>query len=137
MKLSRYFLTIGLLTTTAFFSCKKNNKNCVAGTGGNLAIVVFPKHHTVPIFNKANYLDTVFVKFNTNDAPSDGVYDTFFIGMAGNDHVRLEGLKCGKYYFLATGFDTTIQQRVVGAIPFTTDKNDGKTELTIPVTEVH
>lgn len=124
------------LIAIAVISCNHDKKkDCIGGSGGNLTIAAFPQHHTKPILNKANYLDTVFIKYNTLDKPADDKYDTYFVGEEGEDHVHLKGLKCGNYYFFATGFDTTIAQRVSGGIPYTTDKNDGEIDLDIPVTE--
>lgn len=116
---------------------RSDDSGCVAGTGGDLTLVVFPQHHGKPIPNKANYLDTVFVKFNTQDAPSDGVYDKYFVGEAGEDHIHLTGLKCGNYYLFGTGYDTTINQRVKGGIPYTTEQSSGEVDLNLPVTEDH
>jgi hypothetical protein len=88
------------------YSCKrKDDTNCTAGKGGGLTIVAFPQHHGQAILSKTVYLDTVYVEFNTKDAPSNNLsdYDTYFVGEAGEDHVHLTGLKCGNYYLLATG----------------------------------
>ena len=129
-------LTILVITVLSFSACKKN-ETCSAGRGGSLTIVAFPQHHGKPIYNRAVYLDTIYVKFNTQDAPGTNTanYDTYFVGEAGEDHVHMEGLKCGDYYFLGAGFDTTINQRVVGGIPFSTDQKEGEIDLNIPVTE--
>jgi hypothetical protein len=135
--MNKLTLTAAVLLAATVLSCnrKDDNDSCVAGTGGNLTVVAFPQHHTKPIFNKADYPDTVFVKFSTQDAPANDVYDTFFVGEAGEDHVHLTGLKCGTYYLFGAGYDTSIHQRVVGGVPFTTDKKDGELNVYIPVTE--
>jgi hypothetical protein len=135
MMLSRFFLACLIFTAFAIPACKKKD-NCTAGTGGNLTIVASPKHHAIPIPNKAGYLDTVYLKFNTQEMPATlADYDTLFVGEAGESHVHLEGLKCGSYYIFATGYDTTINARVRGGIPYSTDQNEGEIDLAIPVTE--
>jgi hypothetical protein len=107
-----------------------------APAASNLTIVASPKHHAIPIPNKAGYLDTVYLKFNTQEMPATlADYDTLFVGEAGESHVHLEGLKCGSYYIFATGYDTTINARVRGGIPYSTDQNEGEIDLAIPVTE--
>ena len=126
-------MLFAILSTT---SCKKENK-CSAGTGGNVTIVAFPQHHGKAILNKANYPDTVYVKFNTQESPGTNAsnYDTHFIGKTGEDHVHLTGLKCGDYYILAVGFDTTINHRVLGGIPYSFSQTSGEIDLNVPVTE--
>ncbi len=111
--------------------------NCTAGLGGNLTVAAQLKHHTLVIENHAGYPDTVFVKFNTQDLPgtSPADYDTFFVGEAGEDHVHMAGLKCGDYFLYAAGFDSTINERVTGGIPFSTAQEDGEVSQVIPVTE--
>jgi len=117
-------------------SCKKEKK-CEAGTGGNVTLVGFPKHHTVAIFNQTGYLDTVRLKFNTKESPglNTSDYDIFFTGSVGDADVHCTGLKCGDYYIMATGFDTTINERVLGGIPYTITQESGEIDLDIPVVE--
>lgn len=141
MKKNNAFTVLGLLLAFSFVvtSCKKKD-NCEAGTGGNLTVVAYLKHHGRIIANQPDYSDTVWLKFNTQNAPGSGVsnYDKFFVGEAGEDHVHLTGLKCGDYYFYAAGKDTTLdstQDRVVGGIPFSTDNTSGEVSLDIPVSE--
>ena len=121
------------LTLSMFNSCKK------AGTGGDATVVVFAKHHGNIIWNHAGYPDSVFVKFNTEELPSNPTtnYDALFVGEAGEDHVHCEGLKTGKYYFYATGWDTTINQRVTGGMAIKIKYKDRKDEIDqdIAVTE--
>jgi len=117
-------------------SCKKK-KQCSAGAGGNVTVVVFPQHHGKAIPNKANYPDTVFVKFNTQEFPgtNPALFDAQYIGEAGEDHIHLTGLKCGDYFIYAVGFDTTISQRVTGGIPYSFTQTSGEVDLNVPVTE--
>lgn len=135
---NRFFLIAGLigLASTFLISCKDEN-NCKAGTGGNVTIAAFPKHHGVAIYNQGNYRDTAYLKFNTQDFPGSNPadYDMIVVGDSGEDHVHIEGLKCGDYYIWMTGLDTTINQRVTGGIPYSFSQESGEIDLTIPVTE--
>ncbi len=116
-------------------SCNKKCKN--AGTGGEVVLVAKLQHHGFTIVNRASYLDTVYLKFNTSDSPGENLnsYDTYFVGEAGEDHVHMHGLKCGDYYIYGVGFDTAINDRVKGGIPYSFDKESGEIHLIIPVTE--
>ena len=125
------FVTLSLVST----SCKKDNK-CEAGSGGNLTVVAYLKHHGRIIPNDSARPDTVWVKYNVQDwagAPSGA--DTRFIGEAGEDHVHLEGLKCGDYYFYASGWDTTGPYLVTGGQKFSTEQESGEINFDIAVTE--
>jgi hypothetical protein len=130
-----------ILIFTAFilFACKKDKPvetSCVAGTGGGLTLVAYPEHHGKAIVNISGYPDTVYLKFNTQDFPGSlKNFDRVYVGEEGEDHVHISGLKCGNYYIYATGFDTTINQRVAGGIPFSTSQTSGEVSLKIPVTE--
>ena len=126
---------LSALFVIIFFSCCKKNK-CTAGLGGKVTIVAYPQHHVFPILNKSWYPDTVYLKFNTQNGDSNlAAYNIYFVGEAGENHVHLEGLKCGDYYIYGVGFDTTISKRVKGGIPYSFDKTSGEIDLNIPVTE--
>lgn len=141
MKKTILFLSL-LVLIVGVQSCKKKCKE--AGLGGNLTVVAFLQHHTKPIINHVGYSDTVYVKYNTQDFPGVTVphenppltgFDTYFVGEEGEDHVHLEGLKCGDYYIYGVGMDTTGPYRVLGGIPFSTDKESGEVDLNLPVSE--
>lgn len=142
MKKNLIFSAIVVFTSFALMStsCKKKD-DCDAGTGGNVTVVAYLKHHTRLIANQPGHPDTVFVKFNTQDSPGSNPssYDTYFVGEEGEDHVHLEGLQCGDYYFYATGLDTTLDTianpHVAGGTPFSFDNTSGELELDIAVTE--
>lgn len=132
-----------LALSLSWVSCKKKDEtpppvpSCVAGTGGNVTLVAFPQHHGKAILSRKDYLDSAFVKFNTQDPtgtkPSD--FDAIFVGEEGEDHVHLKGLKCGKYYIMMTGFDTTIHQRVKGGLPLEITETSGEKDINFPVSE--
>ena len=108
-----------------------------AGTGGNVTIAAFPKHHNMPMSSDSNYVDSAFVKFNaTNSLGSNAsAYDLIVPGEPGEDHVHIEGLKTGKYFIFMTGFDTLISQRVSGGIPDVITQSSGEIDLVVPITE--
>ena len=142
---SQSLIILSILISITIFSCKddeddnnNNNNTCTAGTGGSVILVAFPKHHNTPIYNKPNYPDTIFVKFNTKEFPGENpsAYDLVLPGEAPEDHVEIEGLQCGDYYIFAVGFDTTISARVKGGIPYTiAEGTTGEVNINIPVTE--
>jgi len=119
-----------------YTSCKKKDE-CVAGTGGAVAIAAFPQHHSVPIVSDSAHLDTAYVKFNTQDFPGEdpSKYDLVIAGEAGEDHVHIENLKCGDYYIWMTGFDPSINMRVTGGIPYSFTQTSGEIDVIVPVTE--
>lgn len=148
-----YFLALSL--TCVSMQCKK--KGCTdpisinydadakdddgsceyAGTGGNTTIVAKPEHHGTPIVSKIGWVDSAYVKFNTQDSPGSNPanYDLVLAGEEGEDHVHITGMKPGKYYIYMTGFDSTIVQRVAGGIPVTITQTSGEVDQVIPVSE--
>lgn len=93
-------------------SCGRRNK---AGFGGNANITFHAYHHSLPIDSF-----TVYLKFNTLDAPADNDYDTqqASVKVAGNGVATLKGLKKGDYYVFAKGWDPSIQKEVKGGMPY-------------------
>src|SRR5436190_2021171 len=80
---------------------KDDDGSCeYAGTGGNTTIVALPRHHGNAIVGQANYVDSAYVKFNSQDSPGSNPanYDLVVAGEAGEDHVHITGMKPGKYY---------------------------------------
>lgn len=133
-------LLMGLISIS-LTSCKRDKDEdpaLISGLGGNLTIVAKPQHHGDPILNKDAYPDTAYIKFNTLDFPgtNPSSYDTFFAGeTTGEDHVHIEGIKPGKMYIYMAGWDTTINQRVVGGVPVNTKQSIGELIVVVPVTE--
>lgn len=135
-----------MLSTVTFSACHDDDESptCVAGTGGNVTLVLFPKHHGKAITNKPTYPDTAYIKFNTLESPViDTInhiptsYDAIFVGDAGHDHIHCEGLKCGKYYIWVTGFDTssTVQAKVFGGFSRNVTEESGEIDIDVAVTE--
>jgi hypothetical protein len=108
-----------------------------AGTGGNTMMVAFPQHHGVPIISKTVYVDSAYIKFNTQNYPGNTAasYDLVLPGNVGENHVHIPNMKPGKYYIFMTGYDSTINQRVTGGIPYTLTQTSGEVDFNVPVTE--
>lgn len=126
-----------VISFLSIFSCRK--EGCEAGTGGEVTLKIMPEHHGVPIYNSQNYRDTVYVKFNATDfpGPDRSNFDLILWGNANENFVKVSGLKCGQYYIMVSGFDTSAQWniRVVGGIPLNFSESSGEKLVTVPVTE--
>jgi hypothetical protein len=116
------FLFLGLIS-----SC------CREGTNGDATVVVFPKHHGVPVNNHVGYPDSVYVKFNTKDLPGTRPedFDVIFVGEGREDHVHCPNLKCGNYYFYVTGYDSASNSRVVGGMHVKVKHKERKNEIVL------
>ncbi len=125
MKTLRIILGVFTLMI-AVVACKK------AGTGGQVTVAAIPQHH-----GKSIYGATVYVKFNTKDSPGTDAanYDMTIVGDATEEHVHIEGLKKGDYYFYAVGYDSAISMPVYGGVPITIKEKSGEIDLEIPVVE--
>lgn len=131
------FIILSAFLAVSIFSCKKREK-CDGGTDGEAIIKAFVKHHVLTIPNQVGYLDTIYLKFNTKESPGSNLsdYDTYFTGQVGEDFVICNGLKCGDYYLLAAGYDSSINARVFGGIPFTIPSESKETFIIdMPVVE--
>jgi hypothetical protein len=74
-----------------------------------------------------------------SDAPSEDAYDLTQAGNTispGDTYAIISGLKQGKYYLFAKGWDPSISNNVKGGIPYTIS-SDEMQEITVAVTEVH
>ena len=107
------------------------------GVGGNTTLVAKPQHHGVPIISKVGWVDSAFIKFNAQESPGSTApsYDLVVAGNEGEDHVHIPGLKSGKYFIMMTGYDSTINARVVGGIPISIYAESGEVEQVVPVSE--
>ncbi|GAB4135966.1 MAG: hypothetical protein Fur0041_10360 [Bacteroidia bacterium] len=109
--------------------------SCKAGSGGDATVVVSPKHHGVPILSTSAYRDSVFIKFNATDLPENPTtnYDLLFVGTPGEAIIKCDGLKAGKYFIYATGWDPAINERVVGGVALKIKYKERKDELAVEV----
>ncbi len=138
MNTRQTILPLLAFTLAAMVACNgcKDEETCMAGSGGNLTLVVKLEHHTINIPNDSLRPDTVWVKYNASDwANAPQGYDLQVVGDFPEDHVHVEGLKCGQYYLYASGWDTSISQVVKGGIPYNTDQSTGEVIVKIPVVE--
>jgi hypothetical protein len=126
-----------LPATLLFFSCKKDEESCVAGSTGDLTLVIRLQHHEHTITNLKFYRDTIYIKFNSLEFQGmhPANYDAIYIGEFPGDSVIIPNLNCGKYYIFATGMEHIHQERVYGGIPFQTDQKSGRMDVWIPVTD--
>lgn len=128
MKNLTRFAFVLLVTTTTITSCKKND------TGGEVVLVVSPKHHGTPIYGA-----TVYVKFDATESSADITtnYDARFIGESNEASVKIGGLRYGDYFLYAEGYDSTISASVSGGTAVKIKWSERKDELNveIPVVE--
>ena len=127
----KHIKTIGFLAICLFAisSCKR------AGVDGDAILVITPKHHGTIIINHNTYPDSVYVKFNAKDLPSDPThdYDALFVGEVGEDHVHCEGLHTGNYFLFVTGYDSTANARVTGGMAVKIKYKERKEEIALDV----
>lgn len=112
----KYFIVFASLFTIA--SCQPDKKASVGGKGGAATINIYPQHHTIA---KNIINGKVYIRYGLLNAPANGQYDD---SAACTNHDSLlscsfTGLNNGDYYFLATGYDTSINQAVKGGSPYT------------------
>ena len=129
-KLTLFAAIITMIFTT---TCKKEGEpTCNAGTGGNISLVIHPAHHGNPIPGA-----TAYIEFNTqSNAGATSNYDLTVHGEASEDHIHVNGLRCGDYFIYCVGYDSAINQQVFGGIPFVIKPNQsGEIDVHVPVTE--
>jgi hypothetical protein len=117
---------------------EKDDGSCqYGGTGGSTTLIIYPEHHGESIVGTSDYRDSVYIEFNAINFPGydKSVYDLVRPGESGADHITVSGLRPGKYFIMTTGWDSTINERVSGAIPYTLTATAGEVELIVPVIE--
>ena len=125
------FFLFAIIVLASNFSCKKKPS---AGLGGNAKLKIAAKHHGITIDSC-----TISIKFNSLDAPSNGMYDLtqkVSKGVTGESFTIFEGLKPGDYYVYGLGWDPSISNNVKGGIPYTI-KDETDLSIIVPVTETH
>lgn len=101
---------------------------------GKANFVVRLKHHGEVIPNHISHPDTVWVKFNADEAPASlSGYDRFFVGSGTEDHIHMENMSCGKYFMYCAGLDSSSApgERVVGGQAVKVRHRDRKKEVSI------
>lgn len=132
MKNPVYFLFVIVLLVAG---CKHEPFKPIAGKGGNATLVVYPAHH-----GKATELDSmmVYIKYNTQDAPANGVYDDSFscVFINAQYYCTFTGLKNGEYYIYGKGYDYEYSTGVQGGLPHII-KTQQSQNFFLPVSEQH
>ena len=104
-------------------SCTKGSPNITGGgKGGTATIVVTPEHH-------GEFVDSckVYIKYGTNDAPANGVYDdSIACVLADTTPVAVfTGLTTGLYYVYGQGYHSTYTPPYIkGGVPVTVQVQD-------------
>jgi hypothetical protein len=134
--MNRVLLAALLILTVVFSSCKKDEL-CVGGSGGSAGLILYPVHHTEPIFSTPNVPNVAFIKYNASEFPGTdpSAYDIVVFGEPGTDFIEIGGLRCGTYYVYMSGYDPAILQGVSGGIPIRIAENSGVYRINVPVTE--
>jgi len=127
----RIYTFILCLLCVGLLCCRK--KPDVGGKGGYAILDVQPQHHGVAK-NIVNC--TLYIKYNTLDAPANGVYDdstvcTIADSMAKGAFTQLSN---GNYYIYGYGYDSSIKQNIKGGTSYTISKQSEQTML-LPVSE--
>lgn len=121
------------MSLMAIAGCKHDDQTSIGGKGGSATLKVYPQHHQV----SEDLIDMkVYVKYNTQDAPANGLYDdsATCTYSAGKVEAVFSGLKNGDYYFYSHGYDTVYQQPVRGGTPYKLSKQETQ-DMTVPVSE--
>jgi hypothetical protein len=117
----------------SLYGCTHPDHEPVAGKGGNASLLVYGKHH-----HKGEKIDPlkVYIKYNSLDAPTNGVYDDSVTGVKRDSILSclLSGLRNGKYYLYATGVDTSVSENLKGGLPYTI-KTQGQHVVEIAIGE--
>lgn len=129
-------LTFAVVTATAalsFAGCRKDDDD-TAGKGGSATLRIRPEHHGVPVDSCR-----IYIKYNAQDAPSDGRYDDStnlqFVGSGFPKMGLFPGMKRGNYYIFGRGWDPAISQVVRGGTPFNVNSDQPQFEIVLPVGE--
>lgn len=106
---------------------------CKEGTDGKATLKVYLEHHGKNIPNQTSYPDTVYIAFNSLDAPGSGLskYDTYVVGTGTSDHVHISDLKCGDYFLFGVGMDNSGPYRVTGGMHVKIKHKDRKDEMEV------
>lgn len=83
---------------------------------------------------------TVYIKYGAKDFPGEdvSVYDDSFQTPSTGSEAgmgKFSGLLKGDYYIFSTGFDSSINQKVIGGVPVKLKKSEGEVHAEVHVTE--
>jgi hypothetical protein len=131
MKKNAYNFCLILISSLLVISCNK------PGTGGDVSLAVWVKHHNELIPGAI-----VYIKYGAREFPGTDVskYDDKAVcGTEGHGlgHTHFKNLRKGRYYLYSVGWDHAINMEVTGGIPVVIDQKAGELMVTVPVTEEH
>lgn len=115
------------------YGCNHDDGVTIGGKGGSASITVYPAHH-VDAKNIISF--KAYIKYNTLNAPANGVYDDSIV-CSNHDNLvsgTFSGLTNGNYYLFGEGVDTSIGEEVKGGISYTI-KEQKPQNVDLPVTE--
>lgn len=127
------FIALFLLSNS---SCIKRKNEVKAGKGGQNVLIIFPQHHLIA----TNLIQVKsYIKYNTLDLPSDGIYDDSATGTRNSSYqdvfATFNELQPGNYYIYVTGYDTSVRQNIKGGSSFNLGNNPNPTSIVVPVSE--
>ena len=115
------------------YGCNHDDGVTIGGKGGNASLTVYPAHHEVA---KNIIRFKAYIKYNTLNAPANGVYDDS-IACSNHDNLvsgTFTGLTNGNYYLFGEGVDTSIGEEVKGGVSYTIKEQKAQ-DAALPVTE--
>ena len=121
-------LIVLLILVCVGLGCSKKDDPIVyiGGKGGNGILKITPRHHGAQIDSC-----TVYIKYNSVDAPSDAKYDDSAVCvLAGGIPVAtISGLKRGNYYLYGYGWDPSLSPpaHVKGGLPYVLNDETSQT----------
>jgi hypothetical protein len=117
-------------TTTTISPTPEEEPVGDAGRGGESSLILTPNHDGLNIDSCMFYL-----KYNSSVISADGIYDdsTKAVNVKGTPVASFYGLKAGKYYIFAKGWDIIRSEKVKGGIPFTITQTNKATEHTLVI----
>ena len=118
--------TAFLLFTGLIAGCKKSGSSVSGGgLGGSAVLLITPEHH-------GQFVDSciVYIKYGTNDAPANGIYDdsTSCILEDTTPVAIFHNLTIGLYYVYGIGYHSTYTPPYIkGGVPVTISAEDTNT----------
>jgi len=128
---TRYIILIFFVPLFIAASCHKSGTTITGGgKGGNAILLVTPEHHN-------GFVDTctIYIKYGTNDAPANGVYDDSAICTLRDTTpvAAFRGLTTGQYYLYGVGIHFPyVPANVKGGIPCTISNPNDSTVIYLP-----
>jgi hypothetical protein len=121
-----------LLAGLLFFAIGCTKSDVTAGKGGTAILAVHPEYGG----SHGGLINcTVFIKYNTTQAPADNIYDDSLQCTSVDSMVTgsFYDLQNGNYYLYARCYDTSFNAVVKGGTSFNISKQGITTDCNIPV----